>query len=590
MVTVEASMRAGTIGFGGPVREGPPELVLVGEPTVGRIAVEARQRLALLLDASGRIGATLDMESTAGELAEIALPDFAHHVTVELAAWVLDGDESAPHSGAVRFRRAAVRTSRVGKPLRPVGSPVAYQAAMAQARCLAERRPVLDAELTEATAARRWFLEDPKASVIAAPISARGIVLGVASFYRFGTADPFDEDDLKLAGELASRAAVALDNARRYERERATALTLQRSLLPQAFAAQCAVDVAHQYLPAQEGVGGDWYDVIPLSGGRVALVVGDVVGHGIHAAATMGRLRTAVRNFSALDLPPEDLLGQLDALVDSLDQDEAEDRRGVGIIGATCLYVIYDPVSGQCAMAAAGHPSPAVVAPDGTVAFLDVPTGPPLGLGGTSFEAIELTLAEDSTLVLYTDGLVENRGQDIGIGLDRLRAALAGPGRSPAELCEAAVRDLLPSRPWDDVALLAARTRRTDADKVATWPVPLSPSAVGSIRADVTRKLQDWGLDDAVATTALVVSELVTNAIRHATGPIELRLLRDRALICEVADGSSVSPRLRRAQTTDEGGRGLFLVAQLSQRWGTRYTARGKVIWSEQPLPVQGGA
>src|SRR5207245_2825920 len=181
------------------------------------------------------------------------------------------------------------------------------------------------------------------------------------------------------------------------------------------------------------------------------------------------------------------LLGQLDALVDSLDQDEAEDRRGIGIIGATCLYVIYDPVSGQCALAAAGHPSPAVVTPDGAVAFLDVPTGPPLGLGGTSFEAIELTLPEGSTLVLYTDGLVENRDQDIVIGQERLGVALVGPGRAPAELCETAINDLLPSRPWDDVALLVARTRRTDADKVASWEVPLSPSAVGGIRAEVTR-------------------------------------------------------------------------------------------------------
>ena len=568
----------------------PPggELVMVGEPTVGRIAVAARQRLALLLDASGRIGTTLDMELTGGELAEIALPDFAQHVAVDLASWVLDGEEYPPPTTEVKLRRVAVRTIRRGKVHRSPGAHVAYNAATAQARCMAQRHTVLDAQLTAATAGKRWVAEDPDSSVIAAPIMVQGMILGVASFYRLGNADPFDEDDIQLAGDLASRAAVCLDNARRFERERAMALALQRSLLPRAFPLQCAVEVAHRYQPAQEGVGGDWYDVIPLSGGRVALVVGDVVGHGIHAAAAMGRLRTAVRNFCALDLPAEDLLSQLDALVESMDADEAEDQRGVGIIGATCLYVVYDPVTGLCSVAAAGHPSPAVVARDGSVEYLDLPTGPPLGLGGSAYEAIEVPIDEGSTLVLYTDGLVESREQDIGTGLERLRAVLAGPGRDPEELCASAIGGLLPERPSDDVALLAARARRTTPDRVATWDVPMTPESVAFLRAEVSRLLRAWRLTELVFTTELIVSELVTNAIRHATGPIELRLLRDRALICEVADGSSVSPRLRRAQTFDEGGRGLFLVAQLSQRWGTRYTARGKVIWSEQPLPPNG--
>jgi anti-sigma regulatory factor (Ser/Thr protein kinase) len=564
------------------------ELVMVGEPRVGRIAVAARQRLALLLDASGRIGTTLDMRLTGGELAEIALPDFAQHVAVDLASWVLDGEDVPPPGNEVKLRRVAVRTIRQGKVHRPPGAHVAYNAATAQTQCMSQRRPVLDAQLTAATAGKRWVAEDPDSSVIAAPIMVQGTVLGVASFYRLGGADPFDEDDLQLAGDLASRAAVCLDNARRFERERAMALALQRSLLPRAFPRQCAVEVAHRYHPAQEGVGGDWYDVIPLSGGRVALVVGDVVGHGIHAAATMGRLRTAVRNFCALDLPPEDLLSQLDALVESMDADEAEDQRGVGIIGATCLYVVYDPVSGLCSVAAAGHPSPAVVARDGSVEFLDLPTGPPLGLGGSAYETVELPIDEGSTLVLYTDGLVESREQDIDVGLERLSAALAGPGRDPEELCSSAIGGLLPERTYDDVALLAARARRTPPDRVATWDVPMTPESVAFLRAEVSRLLRSWRLSELVFTTELVVSELVTNAIRYATGPVELRLLRDRALICEVADGSSVSPRLRRAQTFDEGGRGLFLVAQLSQRWGTRYTPRGKVIWSEQPLPLDG--
>ena len=463
----------------------PPggELVLVGEPTVGRIAVAARQRLALLLDASGRIGTTLDMELTGGELAEIALPDFAQHVAVDLASWVLDGEEARrPATPRLKLRRVAVAHHPPGQGPPPAGRPRRLQRRHRAGPRMIERSPVLDSQLTAATAGKRWVAEDPDSSVIAAPIMVQGMVLGVASFYRLGNADPFDEDDIQLAGDLASRAAVCLDNARRFERERAMALALQRSLLPRAFPAQCAVEVAHRYQPAQEGVGGDWYDVIPLSGGRVALVVGDVVGHGIHAAATMGRLRTAVRNFCALDLPAEDLLSQLDALVESMDADEAEDQRGVGIIGATCLYVVYDPVTGLCSVAAAGHPSPAVVARDGSVRYLDLPTGPPLGLGGSSYEAIELPIDEGSTLVLYTDGLVESREQDIGTGLERLRVALAGAGRDPEELCASAIGGLLPEHPSDDVALLAARARRTLPDRVATWDVPMTPESVAFLR------------------------------------------------------------------------------------------------------------
>jgi serine phosphatase RsbU (regulator of sigma subunit) len=480
----------------------------------------------------------------------------------------------------------------------PVGTPVGYRPSSAQARSLAAGRAVLDEDLAEqprAVTADDLGPAGRPGSVIAVPLSARGTVLGVASFYRSREAGPFHEDDLTLAEELAHRAAVCLDNARRYTREHALALALQRSLLPRALPALPAVEVAHRYLPAQEGVGGDWFDVIPLSGARVALVVGDVVGHGIHAAATMGRLRTAVRNFSALDLPPEELLGHLDSLVDAMDQEEGE-LGGIGIIGATCLYVIYDPVTRRCTMAGAGHPSPALVFPDGTVHFPEVPSGPPLGLGSTPFEAIELSLPEGCRIVLYTDGLIEDRGQDIDVGLARLATALTGRDRAPEALCSAVLAELLPQRPRDDVALLVARTRGLDDDLVARWPVPLEPSAVAELRAQVGARLAGWGLAALAPTTQLLVSELVTNAILHATGPVELRLLRDRALICEVADGSSVSPRLRRARSEDEHGRGLFLVAQLAERWGTRFTSGGgKVIWAEvtarggTPTPTAGG-
>jgi ABC-type branched-subunit amino acid transport system ATPase component/anti-sigma regulatory factor (Ser/Thr protein kinase) len=364
------------------------------------------------------------------------------------------------------------------------------------------------------------------------------------------------------------------------------AVNLQQSLLPHGLPEQDALDVAYRYLPAQAGVGGDWFDVIPLPGARVALVVGDVVGHGMHAAATMGRLRTAVHNFSMLDLPPDDLLAHLDDLVGRIDKDEAAAGGGGSpITGATCLYAIYDPVSRSCQWARAGHLPPALVHPDGSVEFLDVAAGPPLGLGGLPFESVERRLPEGSRLVLYTDGLVEDRDRDIDVGLELLRDALSGPGREPEAICDGVLDALLPEVPKDDVALLVARTRALPDEQIARWDVPPDPAAVAAVRARASVQLARWGLDELAFTTELILSELITNAIRYAGGPIDVRLLRERTLICEVADTSSTSPHLRYAATTDEGGRGLFLVAQFAEHWGTRYTSAGKIIWVEQRLP-----
>ncbi|WDF42123.1 SpoIIE family protein phosphatase [Streptomyces sp. T12] len=571
-------------------------LLLVGEPGVGRLAVLARRRLELLHDASVRIGTTLDVTRTAEELAEVTVPRFADFVAVDLPDSVLRGEEPEALGGGTALRRVAIRAVRKEPhKLYDVGDLVEYVPSTPQARCLETRRSVLEPVLADAGG---WIAQDPARlervlaagihSLITVPLRARGTTLGVVSFYRSLRPAAFEDDDLSLAQELSGRAAICIDNARRYTREHNTALTLQRSLLPRGRSEQSAVEVAYRYLPAQAGVGGDWFDVIPLSGARVALVVGDVVGHGLHAAATMGRLRTAVHNFCALDMPPEDLLTHLDDLVGRLDRGEgwaAENTPDSGIVGATCLYAVYDPVSRRCTLTRAGHPLPAVVAPDGTVEFVDLPSAPPLGLGGMPFETIELELAEGSQLVLYTDGLVEDRHRDIDAGLDQLRTVLAGVGRPPEETCEAVLDALLPTRPGDDVALLVARTHTLGADRVAQWDLPSDPAVVSRSRAAVTDRLAAWDLDDLAFSTELIASELVTNAIRHAVGPVQLRLLRDRALICEVSDGSSTSPRLRRARSTDEGGRGLFLVAQLTERWGTRYTPNGKIIWTEQPLP-----
>lgn len=556
-------------------------------------AEAARERLDLLYDAGARVGTSLDVTRTAEELADLAVPRFADFVVVDLYDAVLAGEEPEPGIG---LRRTALAGIRKDAPLYPSGERIRFVASSPQARSLESGRPVVEPRLGEAPGWRAQDLERSAQvveygihSLITVPVRAGSLVLGVVSFWRSEKPEPFDAEEVALAEELVARAAVSIDNARRYTREHSMAVTLQRSLLPRSLPEQSALDIAYRYLPAQAGVGGDWFDVLPLSGARVALVVGDVVGHGLYAAATMGRLRTAVSNFSALDLAPDELLGLLDELVGRIDQDEQDEGGSAPITGATCLYAVYDPVSRRCTLARAGHPPPAVVRPDGSVTFLDVPAGPPLGVGGLPFETAAVELEEGSRLVLYTDGLVEDRERDIDTGLELLGAALASADSSPDDTCRVVLDALLPSRPSDDVALIVACTRALGADRVAEWDVPMNPAAVGEVRAAVTAKLADWGLEELTFTTELILSELVTNAIRYGAGPVRVRVLRDSSLICEVFDGSSTSPHLRHAAMTDEGGRGLFLVAQLGDRWGTRYTPNGKIIWAEQPLPRDAG-
>ncbi|MFI0808927.1 SpoIIE family protein phosphatase [Streptomyces echinatus] len=593
-VTVAAPGRTATGGKGVTCLGAPDDhpaaappsrgLLLVGEPEVARHALAARRRLELLSEASTRIGTTLDVRRTAQELAETAVPQLADYVTIDLPEAVLRGEESAdPHGD---LHRTVVHGIRDDCPFHPVGKQVDYGPTTPQLRCLTDGEPVLEPDLE---AAAGWLAHDPEHSgdllahvhsLIAVPLVARGVVLGVAAFYRGRDPAPFGDDDRSLAQDLASRAALSIDNARRYTRERTMVLALQRSLLPHGLPEQDAVDVAHRYLPAESDVGGDWYDVIPLSGSRVGLMVGDVVGHGMLSAATMGRLRTAARSFAELDLPPDEVLIHLDNLVGRLDREDAADDEA-DIIGATCLYAIYDPTTQRCTMARAGHPPPALVSPDGTVSFPELPAGPPLGLGGLPFEAVETGLPEGSQLVLYTDGLIEDRHRDVDDVLDQLREALASPERPPEETCQVVLHSVAPAHPYDDIALLVARTRALDPGRIATWDLLPDPALVGDVRARAMRQLADWGLDEAAFAAELILSELVTNAVRHGSGSVRVRLLLDRTLICEVSDASNTAPHLRRAASTDEGGRGLFLVAQLAQSWGTRYLPQGKVIWAE---------
>jgi sodium/proline symporter len=565
----------------------------------------ARERALLLTEASARVGSTLDIERTAEELADVVVPHFADGMTIHLDQLVFRGKE--PRRNPLRrdhgARCAAYRiaagncpkatAAEVGEALgRLTESFLAGSLGDGGTLVLPLEGPAQEhAELGQEAHARGIH------SVLVTPVQARGVRLGAVTFARAKCTDPFDEGDVDLAEALVARAAVCLDNARRFVRERRAALALQRSLLPRRLVTGAVLDIASRYFPADAPytVGGDWFDVIPLSGARVALVVGDVVGHGIHAAVAMGRLRTAVRTLADLDLPPDELLAHLDDLVISLSEEEdaeaAEDEEqslAASVLGATCLYAVYDPVARRCELARAGHLPPVLASPDGSVTILELPAGPPLGLGFLPFESTEVEVPDGAVLALFTDGLLDAGDGDLDTGLARLTDALSYPGREPEELCAGVVDALLTGAPRDDAALLVARVRGLDAEHVVVWDVPADPAVVATAREHVAGQLDEWGLGGLQFTTELIVSELVTNAIRYGDTPIRLRLIWHTCLICEVSDGSSTSPRLRHARTTDEGGRGLFLIAQLARRWGTRYTATGKTIWAEQSPTVDG--
>ncbi|MGW1620826.1 SpoIIE family protein phosphatase [Streptomyces sp. NPDC002172] len=477
----------------------------------------ARERLAILSEASTHIGTTLDVMRTGQELAELAVPLLADHALVDLVESVPFSVEPSARIGTTSsrpqlMRRAGLASVDLGVLELPwvreevvhphLESP--FAAAMRTGRSYLE--PVLD------TRAGPWVDHDPVRaqkvrdsgvhSLMVVPIRARRCVLGLALFGRSVEQTPFQEDDLLLAEELVTRAALCLDNALQYARERTAALTLQRDLLPHRVQGGAAVEVASRYVPADmdHGVGGDWFDVIELSGARVALVVGDVVGHGINAAATMGRLRTAVRTLADLDLPPDELLAHLDDTVRRLN-DEADVSDPVpAVVGATCLYAVYDPVTRRCTLARAGHPPPLIVDAQGKVTVPDLPAGAPLGLGLglVPFESVELELPEESVLAFFSDGLVESRDEDIDVGLRRLGAALAQPGAALEDLCSRAMETLPTQAPADDVTLLLARTRALQPAQVASWDLPNELVTVPTARHLAARQLREWGLEPLV--------------------------------------------------------------------------------------------
>jgi PAS domain S-box-containing protein len=551
----------------------------------------ARRRLAVLNEVSTRVGTTLDLEHTAQEMAEVVVEHLADFVSVDLLDYLFDG-KASPGGDAVVLLRAAHASVLPGVPEATVaaGQVDSYPSASPPARALATGQPSLHRVLD--TPIKTWAANDAARgeavrrfgihSIMVLPLRARGTTLGVSVMVRHQRDEPFAHDDLLLAEEIAARAAVSIDNARRYRDARGMALTLQQSLLPQPPAHQQAVEIAFRYKPAEgrAGVGGDWFDAIPLPGARLALVVGDVVGHGLHSSVTMGRLRTAVRTLADVDLPPDELLTHLDDLVTRLGaagDPTIEPHDGTV---ATCLYAIYDATSGCLALASAGHPLPLIAAPEGgQVREAELAVGPPLGVGAMPFEMREEHLTEGSLIALFTDGLIRapRTGTD---GTRQLREVLSHPVDSLDTACDRVMLSQ-PDAPDDDIALLLARTRTLPAGNLATLQVQPDPAAVAGGREWARERLEEWQLFDAVFVTELIVSELLTNAIRHAAAPIRLRLIRTTSLLCEVWDASSTTPHLRRAHSFDEGGRGLMLVAQLCDHWGTRHIPSGKIIWAE---------
>ncbi|MFJ5274573.1 SpoIIE family protein phosphatase [Streptomyces sp. NPDC088358] len=558
-----------------------------------------RARAAVRDAARKEIGRSLDAITTCRELADVAVPEFADAVVLDVLDTVVRGNEPplGPLFGDEPMQRTAFKSA--------TGPPRAYSAGGTSrfpyptpyTQSLGDLEPRL-VTLDETTS---WLAADPERGralreagvhcMIVTPIVLRGAVLGIAGFYRSVRPDPFTADDVVLAGELVAFTAVCLDNARRFTREHTIALTLQRHLLPQGNVSQAAAEVAHFHRQAE--VSGGWFDAIPLSSARLALTVGEVAGHGLHTATTMGQLRTAINALAALDLDPDELLARLNDTVIRLTAERSAlppaDPMRDEPLRATCTYVVYDPLNGECTMACADYPPPVLVHADGTSTIPDVPRGPSLGDEEEPFAAARIRLAEGSVLALYNDGFLEAfRAASPETARNRLRQVLSHHERPLNELRDDAVYSLHGAdRPQDDAVLLLARTRILGENQVATWTVPPSPEEVALARDRAVRQLADWNLTDHSLATEIIVSELVTNAIRHGTPPVRLRLIKDRFLTCEVSDASPAAPHLRHARTLDEGGRGLFIVAQLAQHWGTRYTGSGKIIWTEQALSQQ---
>ncbi|WHX18865.1 SpoIIE family protein phosphatase [Streptomyces malaysiensis subsp. malaysiensis] len=604
-----AAAAAGEVAYSGPAG-GVPPVPPAGGTAADADAATARDRggdrLRFVGAATRRIARGIDLDEIVLGLCRATVPTFADAILVYLRDPLPVGDERPVGPVVLRLRR----TDRIpldpdtdsGRlPLLPSqpdlspavgGGPAAelceVEAGGPLAEVLRGVRPVFGDSQAARAALPELLGEGPSVATgqrtVLAPLRGRRRVIGAAVFVRRPDRPPFEPDDLLVAAQLATHTALGVDKAVLYGREVYIADELQRTMLPDSLPQPTGVRLASRYLPAAETarVGGDWYDAIPLPGNRVALVVGDVMGHSMTSAAIMGQLRTTAQTLAGLDLPPQEVLHHLDEQAQRLGTDRM----------ATCLYAVYDPVAHRIVVANAGHPPPLLLHRGGRAEVLRVPPGAPIGVGGVDFEAVELDAPAGATLMLYTDGLVESRMRDVWTGIEQLRerltatARLTGPNPPPLEpLCDEVLDMLGPGDRDDDVALLAARFEGIAPSDVAYWFLDPKAQTAGQARRLARRALARWDLDDLTDAVELLVSEVVTNAVRYAERPITLRLLRTDVLRCEVGDDVPQLPRLRQARPSDEGGRGLYLVNRMARRWGATRLSTGKVVWFELAMP-----
>ncbi|MDQ8705637.1 SpoIIE family protein phosphatase [Streptomyces sp. LHD-70] len=588
-------------------RERVARAVAAGQPVPQDLADEAedleylavRERLEFLNEVSGRIGTSLDLARTINEVSRAIVPRFANVACTYLREQVVAGEgfaEGVPDSTTMWHRVALEHTDEPGRwdDVVPVGEAMPFPADTPFFQCMTTGDPVLIPHISEemghAIASEldkrdiRPFIVDR--SMLIVPLKARNVVLGFSVLLRHPDRIVFNDMDRVTGAELAARAALVLDNARMYTYQENVAETLQDSMLPHIAPRMSGCDIATRYLPGTllGRVGGDWFDSVKLPGSRTALVVGDVMGHGLNSAAMMGQLRTAVQTMAALDLPPAQLLRNLDDLAQRLGEQYL----------ATCLYAVYDPIAGELQISNAGHIPPVVVrAEDGRSDLLDLPTGAPIGVGGVPFETVRIPVAPGDRLVMCTDGLVEVRGEDIAVGLATLCESAAHPAASMDDACDTIIRALAVTFTEagrggrkDDVALLMARLNGIAAEDVADWQLQVDPREVGRARRLVRAQLRRWGLEQLVETAELLVSEVVTNAVRHAHGDqLALRLVRSDVVQCEVIDDEHTLPTLLSTGADDEFGRGLAVVSALAREWGSARAGDGKSVWFELSLP-----
>ncbi|MEU2930921.1 SpoIIE family protein phosphatase [Streptomyces sp. NPDC007251] len=546
----------------------------------------ALHRLRVLGKVRAAVGERLEVTSVCEELVEAVVPAFTGIAVVEVIEDVIRGEEPplAPVDRDMPLRRAAfkglVSAHPVGDVRRlPDGTPFS--------RVLNDLRP----RLVTVTQDSPWLSADPARanaitqsavhSLIVAPLTVRGQALGVVSFYRHRDEEPFDQDDIALASDLCAHAAVCIDNARRFTRERTIAATVKRRLLPQRTSIPPMVDVAYLHIPGPGG-GGAWFDVIELAGGRTALVLGDVAGHSLATATTMGQLRTVIHALAALDLEPNELMARLSDTAAELARERAALPAGDPLnrepLTAGCLIAVYDSVDHTCTLVRAGLSEPYLVRPGGDAQVVSAPGGPVLaGTDHAPFPATDFPLSPGSILAIGNENLLESE--------PRLRAVLRQGVQLPLDEVSDMLAYALRDRHETEKLLLLVRAKGLPADQVLTVALSGDLSTVPEVRAAVRGQLAEWDIGpDEAFTTELITCELVANAIRYGAPPYRLRLILDDRLTCEVRDAGDSAPHLKHARAIDEGGRGLFIVASVADGWGIRYHAQGKTVWARQSI------